>query len=146
MEREMPGTPVIPGLRYADAPAAIDFLCDAFGFTRHAVHADDADPAIIHHAQLTFGAGMIMLGSVRDGTDESLITWKTPRDLGGVTLCTYVVVADADAHCLHARNAGAVVVNEPHDNDGYPGRGYEALDPEGNLWSFGTYDPWGDAA
>jgi uncharacterized glyoxalase superfamily protein PhnB len=31
-EGNMPGSPVIPGLRYADAPAAIRFLCDAFGF------------------------------------------------------------------------------------------------------------------
>lgn len=140
----MPGSPVIPGLRYTNAPAAIDFLCDAFGFQRHAVYPDEADPTIIHHAQLVLGDGMIMLGSVRDGDEESLITWKTPRELNGVTLCTYVIVSDADAHCLHARNVGAVVVNEPHDNEGYPGRGYEALDPEGNVWSFGTYDPWID--
>ena len=88
---------------------------------------------------------MIMLGSARDGEAESLYSWTTPRDLGGVTTCIYMVVPDADAHCLHARNQGAVVVNEPHDNQGYPGRGYEALDPEGNLWSFGTYDPWSRA-
>lgn len=138
----MPGSPVIPCLRYADAPAAIDFLCDAFGFVRHAVYADDADPTIIHHAQLVLGAGMIMLGSVQDMASESLYTWSTARDLGGVTGCVYVVVADVDAHCLHARNEGAVVVDEPRDNDGYPGRGYSALDPEGNVWSFGSYDPW----
>lgn len=142
----MPGSPVIPGLRYADAPVAIDFLCDAFGFACHAVHRDTADPTIVHHAQLVLGDGMIMLGSVRDGDDESLVTWKTPREMGGVTLCTYVLVDDVDAHCLRARNAGAVVVREPQDNDGYPGRGYDALDPEGNLWSFGTYDPWAPAA
>lgn len=138
----MPGSPVIPGLRYADAPAAISFLQDAFGFELHACYEDEADPQIIHHAQLVLGDGMVMLGSARDGEAESLYSWTTPRDLGGVTTCIYVVVADADAHCLHARNQGAVVVNEPHDNQGYPGRGYEALDPEGNLWSFGTYDPW----
>ena len=138
----MPGSPVIPCLRYAHAPAAIDFLCDAFGFTRHAVYADDADPTIIHHAQLVLGDGMVMLGSARDVADESLYTWSTARDLGGVTGSIYVVVPDADAHCLHARNEGAVVVQEPQDNDGYPGRGYSALDPEGNVWSFGSYDPW----
>ncbi|MFB0874179.1 MULTISPECIES: VOC family protein [unclassified Sphingobium] len=141
----MTGSTVIPGLRYANAPAAIDFLCDAFGFQRHAVYADDADPTIIHHAQLTLGAGMVMLGSVRDGRDESFYTWSTPQELGGATVCLYVKVDDPDAHCLRARNAGAVVVNEPHDNDGYPGRGYEALDPEGNVWSFGSYDPWAAA-
>ncbi|SER73858.1 VOC family protein [Sphingobium sp. YR768] len=142
----MPGSPAIPCLRYADAPAAIDFLCDAFGFTRHAVYPDDADPTIIHHAQLILGKGMVMLGSVKDMEDESLYTWSTARDLGGVTACVYVVLADPDAHCLHARNEGAVVVDEPHDNPGYPGRGYTALDPEGNVWSFGSYDPWSDPA
>ncbi|CCW16828.1 Glyoxalase family protein [Sphingobium indicum BiD32] len=138
----MPGSPVIPCLRYTNAPAAIDFLCDAFGFVRHAVYADDADPDIIHHAQLVLGAGMIMLGSVQDMAAESLYTWSTARDLGGVTGCVYIVVPDVDAHCLHARNEGAVVVDEPHDNHGYPGRGYSTLDPEGNVWSFGSYDPW----
>jgi uncharacterized glyoxalase superfamily protein PhnB len=140
----MPGSPAIPCLRYADAPAAIDFLCAAFGFTVHALHPDEADPAIIHHAQLVLGNGMVMLGSVRDMESESLYTWSTARDLGGVTACVYVVVPDADAHCLHARNEGAVVVDEPHENPGYPGRGYTALDPEGNVWSFGSYDPWVD--
>ncbi|MCP1472059.1 putative glyoxalase superfamily protein PhnB [Sphingobium sp. OAS761] len=141
----MPGSPVIPCLRYADAPAAIDFLCDAFGFERHAVYPDDADPTIIHHAQLVLGAGMVMLGSAKDAEGESLYTWSTARNLGGVTACAYVVVPDPDAHCLHARNEGAVVVQEPADNQGYPGRGYVALDPEGNVWSFGSYDPWADA-
>lgn len=138
----MPGSPVIPCLRYADAPAAIAFLCAAFGFQKHAVHADDVDSGVIHHAQLTLGDGMVMLGSVRDGKGESLYTWSTVRDLGGTTACVYMVVDDVDAHCLHARNEGAVVVDEPHDNPGYPGRGYTALDPEGNVWSFGSYDPW----
>ncbi len=39
---------IIPCLRYKDAPAAIEFLCSAFGFTRHAVHADTQDPSIMH--------------------------------------------------------------------------------------------------
>jgi uncharacterized glyoxalase superfamily protein PhnB len=138
----MPGSPVIPCLRYADAPAAIDFLCAAFGFARHAVYPDEADPTIIHHAQLILGDGMVMLGSVKDMEGESLYTWSTVRDLGGITACVYIVVPDPDAHCLHARNEGAVVVQEPQVNDGYPGRGYTALDPEGNVWSFGSYDPW----
>lgn len=140
----MPGSSVIPCLRYAHAPAAIDFLCDAFGFTAQAVYTDPVDPAIVHHAQLVLGDGMVMLGSVKDMEGESLYTWSTVRDLGGVTGCIYMVVADPDAHCLVARNAGAVVVQEPADNDGYPGRGYVALDPEGNVWSFGSYDPWAD--
>jgi uncharacterized glyoxalase superfamily protein PhnB len=56
---------IIPSLRYEDAPAAIDFLCDAFGFRRRAVHADPEDATIVHHAQLVRDGHMIMLSSVR---------------------------------------------------------------------------------
>ncbi len=138
----MTGSSLIPCLRYADAPAAIAFLCDAFGFARHAVYVDRDDPTIVHHAQLVLGQGMVMLGSVRPDPTQQLFGWKTPRQAGAVTGCVYVVVPDADAHCHRARERGAVIVRGPTDNDGYPGRGYDALDPEGNVWSFGSYDPW----
>src|SRR6185369_1823600 len=52
---------IIPSLRYRNALAAIDWLCNAFGFEKQAVYADGET---VHHAQLTFGNGMIMLGSV----------------------------------------------------------------------------------
>ena len=58
---------LIPCLRYEDAPAAIDFLCRAFGFTRHAVYADDADRTLIHHARLMLDGNLIMLSSARGG-------------------------------------------------------------------------------
>ena len=49
---------------------------------------------------------------------------------------------DVDAHHARALEAGADVVMPPVDQD-YGGRGYSCRDPEGNLWSFGSYDPWG---
>ena len=52
---------VVSSLRYQDAPKAIDWLCRAFGFERHLVVPGEGDT--IAHAQLTFGRGMIMLGS-----------------------------------------------------------------------------------
>ena len=58
---------IIPSLRYRDALAAIDWLCRAFGFEKHAVYAGDG--GVVHHAQLTFGNGMIMLGSVDNAND-----------------------------------------------------------------------------
>ncbi len=137
----MPST-ITPGFRYADAVAAIGFLCEAFGFQRHAVFADDADPAVIHHAQLTLGDGMIMLGSVRPDDAERLHGWKRPAEAGGNTVSLYIYVPDPDTHCARARAAGAEIVAEPFDNEGYPGRGYAARDPEGYVWSFGSYDPW----
>ena len=41
---------VIPGLRYRDAPAAIEWLCRAFGFEKHAVYPNP--DGSIAHAQL----------------------------------------------------------------------------------------------
>ncbi|RVT94396.1 VOC family protein [Sphingomonas crocodyli] len=140
----MPVRNMIPCLRYADAPAAIEFLCTAFGFERHAVYVDDADPTLVHHAQLILDGGMVMLGSARPGEVQRLYGWKTPAEAGGVTMVICAYVADPDAHCAQARAGGAEIVVEPRDNEGYPGRAYDARDPEGNVWNFGSYDPWAD--
>jgi uncharacterized glyoxalase superfamily protein PhnB len=53
---------------------------------------------------------------------------------------TYVVVDDPDAHHERAVAAGAEIVRELTDTD-YGSREFSARDPEGNLWSFGTYRP-----
>ena len=54
--------------------------------------------------------------------------------------CLYLVVEDPDAHYQRAVAAGAEIVQPLEDAD-YGSRGYTARDPEGNLWSFGTYRP-----
>lgn len=130
---------VIPAMRYRDAPAAINWLCRAFGFERHLIVPDDAGG--IAHAQLRFGQGMIMLGSARDDDYGRLV--KQPREVGGDTMSAYVVVADCDAHYRRAKAGGAEIVMEIEDKD-YGGRGYTCRDCEGRLWSFGSYDPWTD--
>jgi uncharacterized glyoxalase superfamily protein PhnB len=53
----------------------------------------------------------------------------------------YVVVEDIDAHHDRAAAAGAEVVRALQDTD-YGSREYSARDLEGNVWSFGTYQPW----
>ncbi len=128
---------VIPCLRYRDAPAAIEWLCRAFGFEQRLTVADDRGG--IAHAQLTYGAGMIMLGSVRE--DEYGAQLRQPDQAGGETQSPYVIVADADGHYARAKQAGAEIVAEIEDQD-YGGRLYTCRDPEGHLWSFGSYDPW----
>ena len=133
---------ITPALRYADAPAAIEFLCEAFGFERHAVYADPENPKIIHHAQLTLGNGMVMLSSAVPGEAQERYRLRTPAEAGGITACICVVIDDPDAHHAHAVARGAEIVTPPHDNEGYPGRSYNARDPEGYDWDFGTYDPW----
>lgn len=133
---------LIPALRYADAPAAILFLCDAFGFVPHAIYADEEDQQQIHHAQLLLDGNMIMLGSASDDETAERYGWKTPAEAGGITMCVCAVIEDVDAHCERARAAGAEIVTEPHDNEGYPGRSYDVRDPEGHVWNFGSYDPF----
>ena len=127
----------IPSFRYDDAPGMIDFLCAAFGFERNLV-VPDGDGGVAH-AQLTLGDGMIMLGSTREDDFGALVV--TAKAAGAITGSAYVVVADVDAHCARARAAGAEIVMAPADQD-YGGRLYAARDPEGQLWNFGSYDPW----
>jgi uncharacterized glyoxalase superfamily protein PhnB len=131
---------VIPCLRYRDAPAAIDWLCAAFGFERQAVHAN-ADGTIAH-AQLTFGNGMIMLGSVSAADSAWGRLIRQPDQLDGAeTQSAYLIVADADAVYARAKAAGAEILLDIKDED-YGGRGFTCRDLEGHIWNFGTYDPW----
>lgn len=135
-------TTVVPSLRYRNAPAMIDWLCAAFGFEKHAVYAEGN---VVHHAQLAFGNGMIMLGSVDNASawDERL---AQPDEIGGrETQACYVVVADCAGHYARAKAAGAEIVDELETKD-YGGSGYSCRDPEGHLWSFGDYDPWAEHA
>jgi uncharacterized glyoxalase superfamily protein PhnB len=132
---------IIPTLRYEDAPAAIDFLCAAFGFERRAVHADPEDPRTIHHAQLALDGNMIMLSSVRESPYASAAPMLTARQAGGCTMASYIVLEDVDGHAAQAKAAGADIFMPPEDQD-YGGRVYSCRDPERNVWSFGSYDPW----
>ena len=127
-------SPIIPAIRYSDGARAVAWLQSAFGFEPHLVV--EGEDGRIDHAQLVLGSGMVMLGSARDGEFDDLVGAATG---GAVTM--YVVVDDVDAHASRAEQAGARIVMKPEDQD-YGGRLYTCLDFEGNVWSFGSYDPW----
>jgi uncharacterized glyoxalase superfamily protein PhnB len=129
---------VIPALRYRDAPAAIAWLCDTFGFAKHAVYAGEGGQ--IAHAELTFGNGMIMLGSARDDDYGRLVSPPAGPD-AVTTQSAYLIVGDADALYQRVVQAGARIVRELSTTD-YGSREFTCRDPEGHVWSFGTYDPW----
>ena len=129
---------VIPGLRYADAPEAIRWLCEAFGFEERLV-VPGAGEGEVAHAELVFGNGMIMLGSagIHPGGYEAFMA--TPDQMQGRnTQSVYVVVDEPKAHCERAVAAGAEIVL-PLEEKPYGGSGYSCRDPEGNIWSFGDY-------
>jgi uncharacterized glyoxalase superfamily protein PhnB len=129
---------VMPALRYRNAPGAIDWLCQVFGFERHAVYANP--DGSVAHAELTLNGGMIMLGSAKE--DEHAQRYRSPDDLNGVeTRGVYIVVADADQVHARAVAAGATILR-PLQNTDYGSREFAVKDPEGHSWSAGTYDPW----
>ena len=130
---------VIPALRYRDADAAIEWLCRVIGFEKQLVVPGPDNT--IAHAQLALGGGMVMLGSVANGSEYGARI-RQPDEIGGFeTQSAYVVVADADAVHARARAEGWTIVIALKDED-YGGRGFSCLDPEGRLWNIGSYDPW----
>jgi uncharacterized glyoxalase superfamily protein PhnB len=122
---------VWPTLNYADAPAAIRWLCDTFGFIEVLVVTGD-DPTAVEHSQLAWPeGGGVMLGTAdREGNEFSL----RPTGSGS----TYVVTDRPDELHDRAVAAGAPMVRGLQDED-YGSRGFSVRDPEGNIWSFGTY-------
>jgi uncharacterized glyoxalase superfamily protein PhnB len=79
-----------------------------------------------------------MLGSARDDDFGKLVA---PVEKGKPsTVGIHVVVQDVDAHYSRAKAAGAEILAEPSDPP-YGGRFYSCRDLEGNVWSFGSYDP-----
>ncbi|MFL6236953.1 MAG: VOC family protein [Thermoanaerobaculia bacterium] len=115
--RSIPPSVVIPVLMYPDVREAAAWLCRAFGFVERLRIAD-------HRVQLTFSAGAVVAA---EGAKSS--------PAGGSTHSVLVRVADAEAHCERARQAGAVVVNPPTDYP-YGERQYTAEDPGGHRWTF----------
>lgn len=130
MTDDSPAPQVWPTLRARDARALIRFLVEAFGFEQTAVHGEGDR---VDHAELSWPpGGGIMLGSVpAAGTHD-------PWALQPGTFGAYVVTDDPDALHERAAAAGAEITRKPSDTD-YGSRDFTARDPEGNLWSFGTY-------
>ncbi|MEV6794829.1 VOC family protein [Streptomyces sp. NPDC051320] len=123
---------ISPTILYDDAKAAIRLLKEAFGFSEQAVYEDEQGRVL--HAELAYGDGLVMLGSKgREGVFAKAMA-------GGGPVGVYVVVQDTDAHHRQAVEHGVEILMPPTDQD-YGSRDYMARDPEGNVWSFGTYVP-----
>ena len=121
---------VVPALVYKDPMAAFEWLQAAFGF-EPAMLITDADGKLAH-SEMTFGDGWIMVGS------EWSADHRSPENLGGKNTQTVhlQMKTDIDAHCAHARQAGAEILMEP-ETQFYGDRSYRARDLEGHIWTFG---------
>ncbi len=122
-----PAPTVWPTLQAHDALALIDFYVSTFGFRRTAVYADGDKVA---HAQLDWPeGGGIMLGSYA----PDHVWTRQPGTCGA-----YVVTDRVDELYEKVTTAGAVITRELNTTD-YGSREFSVQDPEGNLWSFGSY-------
>jgi len=127
VNQSAPAASVVPILIYADVARAIDWLSAAFGF-KERLRAERQ--GIVGHAQLVVADGAIMLG--RQGAE-----YHPPRP-GEVQQYVHVTVENADAHFERAKNAGARIVQPPHDMP-FGERQYTAEDPEGHRWTFSQH-------
>ncbi len=131
--REIEAPRIFPTLRCRDAEAMIRWLIDVVGFTEYVVYRGDG---VVQHAELAYGSSLLMLGQDRDDAYSKMV-----GDLGGRrTDAIYVAVSEPDALCAKVRASGAKIEMEPYDTH-YGSRDFACRDPEGNLWSFGTYWP-----
>jgi ketosteroid isomerase-like protein len=87
---------------------------------------------VVEHAELRWpSGGGVMFGT--SGKDQSPFGQRAPGNDA-----VYVVCDEPDGLLVQAITAGAEVVRDLADED-YGSRGFTVRDPEGNLWSFGTY-------
>jgi len=109
----MPTSTVIPVLDVEDVPAAIEWLCDRFGFT-------ERWRAGTHRAQLAVGDGAVAVTERRGD--------RRPAEV-------MVRIDDVDGHHERALQRGARIVQPPADHP-YGERQYTAADLDGNHWTF----------
>lgn len=119
---------LVPMLVYKDAPAAIDFLCRAFGFEeRYRLPMPDGR---LGHAELEFQGHVVALAS-----EYGEMGLESPRDLPTRHVQLNCYVDDVDAHYARAAAAGATIL-EPVTDQFYGDRNYRAVDCEGHRWIF----------
>ena len=128
-----PGHPptIYPVVRFRDVSAGMAWLTGVVGFTECFV-ARDGDGNIVH-AQLAWGPDMIMVGPGRDSGESGHA--KPP---GSSWL--YLAAENIDDLYEKVQSGGAEVISTIRDED-YGSREFGLRDPEGNLWSFGSYHP-----
>jgi uncharacterized glyoxalase superfamily protein PhnB len=129
---------VTPMIAYEDGPAAMDWLCRAFGF-RERTRMLTKDGRL-SHGELEVGDGLIMLAMPsphyrgpkrhRESCDDARKWSEVPYIIDGV----HVYVDDVKAHFARARDAGATILSPVEEGDG--GVRYRAEDLEGHRWMF----------
>jgi uncharacterized glyoxalase superfamily protein PhnB len=126
INRSIPRCTVIPEFAYADIGEAINWLCEAFGFTLRIRIGD-------HRAQLNVGDGAVVLTELKTNAGSESAGGGSPQV--DTAHSVMVRVADVDSHHDHAIRHGARVVREPASYP-YGERQYSVEDLGGHRWTF----------
>ena len=124
MTGEMRFTGVVPGVRYEDAGAMLEWLSRVFGFEERARYVDN--DGIVRQAEMRIGDSEFWFSGHGPGY------WQ--QEGAGPKQWIGVWVDDVDAQYERVRAAG-VDVEAPEDRD-YDVRSFNVNDPEGYLWGF----------
>lgn len=122
-------------LSYRDAPAALIWLGEAFGFETTMQFPDDKGG--LQHSELRRDDVAIVVFTADEEYDRPTRRGET------VGHGLYVAVADeAEVNRIHATavQANATVVWEPGSTE-WGNYRFRAVDPEGYEWTFGTHKP-----
>jgi uncharacterized glyoxalase superfamily protein PhnB len=122
----MPRCTVIPELAYPDVGEAVEWLCDAFGFTLRIGIGD-------HRAQLNVGDGAVVLTEQRRDSAGPVGSRAPRRE--ELAHSVMVRVDDVDRHHERAKQRGARIARPPADYP-YGERQYTAEDFAGRRWTF----------
>ncbi len=126
-----------PTLGYEDAPGAIRFLMEAFGFEASAIHEGDR-PDSIAHAELRWPeGGGVMIHTAGSASSVATLSRDGGSSASWPPFAIHVDTQDPDSVHDRAVGAGATIVRPLADSPHGP-RGFVARDPEGLHWSFGT--------
>jgi PhnB protein len=132
------GPTIIPMIAYEDGVKALEWLCEAFGFTERVRWTDDAGR--LSHGEITLDDGVVMLATPspdyqspkrhRESCAAAAKWSEVPYIIDGAL----VYVTDIETHYNRAVAAGARILS-PIESGG-PGLRYRAEDPEGHRWMF----------
>ena len=123
---------VTPGLQYRDAPAAIDWLVAVLGF--RVLERHDEPNGAVAHARLRWHSGQVFVSTRRDNDGP----WSSAGP-AAIALNT-ADAAEVDERFARASEAGADLLS-PLEDTPFGSHQFNVRDPEGNLWTLGTYLP-----
>ncbi|MGQ0574997.1 MAG: VOC family protein [Pseudonocardia sp.] len=123
-----PAPSVWPSVGFADVDAGVRLLTEGFGFTLTMI-VRDGTGAVTHAEARWPDGGGVMFGS-REGKPDGWSAW------------VYVVAAEpatVDAAYERVRTLPGVTVTVALEDTAYGSHQFGIRDPDGNLWTIGTY-------